>query len=183
MLIGILCIVGFVAGVLTIAFWTDNCFMKEGVLNQDFIYELEKLKVDKRAVFFLCLGRRIRAFFLLFLLAFSSVNLFITISFFLLNSFYIGSIMEVFAIRYGIQGIAMYFTMVFPQGIFYCAGFLILGCWCLNQEGREGSLKNKKVEKVRKIRYKRAIYISFILILLGIIMESYINPKIFFFFL
>ena len=183
LLISFLCILGFVSGVLTIALWQENWLVSGGVLNQDFIYEFERLKIDKRAVFFLCLGRRVRAFFLLFLLAFSSVNFFVTISFFLLSSFYVGSIMELFAIRYGIQGIAMYFTTIFPQGVFYCFGFFVLGLWCLNQEGRAGNLKKQKMEKVRKIRNKKAVFVSFMLILLGIVMESCINPKIFFFFI
>lgn len=164
-------------------FWQENWLIGEGVLNQDFIYEIEMLKIDKRAAFFLCLGRRIRAFFLLFLLAFSSVNFIVIISFFLLNGFFVGSVVEMFAIQYGIQGIAMYFTIILPQGIFYWIGFCLLGCWCLSQEGREGSLKNQKIEKLRKIRNKRAVVVSFILILLGIIMESYVNPKIFLFFI
>ena len=183
LLISTLSIFGFIAGVLTIALRQQNWFIKEGVLNQDFIYELKRLMIDERAVFFLCLGRRMRAFFLLFLLSFSSVNFWVTLSFFLLSGFCVGSILEVFAVQYGMQGIAMYFTMIFPQGLFYSLGFFILGCWCLNQEGREGHLKNQKLEKVKKIRNKRAVVISMIVTLLGIIMESYINPKIFFFFI
>ncbi len=182
-LIVFLCILGFMLGVLTIAFQQENWLVKEGILNQDFIYEFELLKIDKRAVFFLCLGRRIRAFFLLFLLAFSSVNLFVVFSFFVISSFYVGSIVEMFAIRYGMQGIAMYVTMIFPQGIFYCLGFFSLGCWCLRQEGREGKLNEQKMKKVREIRNKKVVFAAFLLILVGIIMESYINPKIFFFFI
>lgn len=183
LILSILCFLGFLAGALTVAFWQENWLIGEGILNRDFIFEVERVKIDKRAVFFLCLGRRMRAFFLLFLLAFSSVNLLVTFSFFLLSGFCVGSIMEVLAIRFGMQGIAMYFTMVFPQGLFYALGFLVLGCWCLNQEGREGKQINRKMEKVRIIRNKKVVVVSFIMILLGIIVESYINPKIFFFFI
>lgn len=182
-LISVFCAAGFTVGVLAIAFFQENWLINEEILNQEFIYELEKLKIDKRAMFFLCLGKRSKAFFLLFLLAFSSVNIVITMSFFLINSFYVGSILEVLAIRYGMQGIAMYFTMIFPQGIFYCLGFGILGCWCLNQEGREGSMRNQKLEKIKRIRNKKALMISMFLVLLGIITESYVNPKLFLFFI
>ena len=63
----ILSILGFVIGTLTIAFRQENWLIKEGILNEEFIYDTESLMIDKRALFFLCFGRRIRAFFLLFL--------------------------------------------------------------------------------------------------------------------
>ena len=53
---------------------------------------------------------------------------------------------------------------------------------CL-QEGREGKLNEQKMKKVREIRNKKVVFAAFLLILVGIIMESYINPKIFFFFI
>lgn len=179
----VLSILGFVIGTLTIAFRQENWLVREGILNQEYIWETEMLNIDKRALFFLCFGRRIRAFFLLLLLSFSSVNVFVNISFFLINGFYAGSIMELLTIRYGMQGIGMYVTAIFPQGIFYVLGFWILGCWCLNQEKIQSNLQNRKVEKLRNIKNRKGLMISFCLILLGIILETYVNPKIFFFFI
>ena len=179
----ILSILGFVIGTLTIAFRQENWLIKEGILNEEFIYDTESLMIDKRALFFLCFGRRIRAFFLLFLLSFSSVNIFSSSFFFLVSGICTGSIMEMCAIRYGMQGIGMYVTMIFPQGIFYALGFGILGCWCLNQEKMQSSVKNRKIEKLRNIKNKKAVGVAFLLVLIGIVLESYVNPKIFFFFL
>lgn len=178
-----LSILGFVAGVLMIALWQENWFIKEGIVNQNFITEIERMNIDKRALFFLCFGRRIRAFFLLFVLAFSSVNMITVMFFFLVNGIYMGSLMELFAIRYGMQGIAMYLSVILPQGISYVFGFWMLGCWCLKQEEIKGNAKDKKLNKLRNIKNKRMLIISFILIMVGIILESYVNPKIFFFFI
>ena len=174
---------GFIAGVLYIALWKENGLISEGVLNREFISDITTLKIDKRALFFLCLGKRMRAFFLLFLLSFSSVNFWVNFAFFLLSAFYAGSVVEILTIRYGMQGIAMYFTMIFPQGLCYILGFLILGCWCLKRERIESSLRERKIQKIRKIENKKAVMVSWLLILAGIIIESYINPKIFFFFI
>lgn len=182
-LIAFVVFVGFIAGVLSIALWKENWLISEGILNSEFISDITELKIDKRALFFLCLGRRMRAFFLLFLLSFSSVNSWVNFAFFLLSGFFAGSVVEILTIRYGMQGIAMYFTMIFPQGLCYILGFLILGCWCLKRESIERSLRERKIQKIRKIENKKAIIISCVLILAGIIIESYINPKIFFFFI
>ena len=179
LLILFMSVLGFITGVLTIALWQENWLVNEGILNQDFIYKIEDLNIDKRALFFLCFGKRLRAFFLLFLLAFSSVNVFTNVIFFFLNGLYIGSIMELFIIRYGMQGLLMYLFFVLPQGIFYMIGFLVLGCWCLGQE-RVGNERRKKKEKIQTVKDQGRLGVSFMFVFVGIILESYVNSKIFF---
>lgn len=176
-------VIGFITGVMTIALWQENWLISNGVLEQEFVYKIEDLNIDKRALFFLCFGKRLRAFFILFLLAFSSINVFANIIFFLLSGLYIGSIMEVFTIRYGMQGIFMYLSFTLPQGIFYILGFLSLGCWCLNLEKTQGTTVDRKMEKLRKINDKRRLVCSLVLILTGILLESYVNTKIFLIFI
>ena len=184
LLILFMSILGFITGVLTIALWQENWLVNEGILNQDFIYKIEDINIDKRALFFLCFGKRLRAFFLLFLLAFSSVNVFTNVIFFFLNGLYIGSIMELFIIRYGMQGLLMYLSFVLPQGIFYMIGFLVLGCWCLGQERvgneRVGNERRKKKEKIQTVKDQGRLGVSFMFVFVGIILESYVNSKIFF---
>ncbi len=176
-------ILGFMIGVLTMSLWQENCFIKDGVLGQEFIYQIKDLNIDKRALFFLCLGKRLRAFFILFLLAFSSVNVAINIIFFFLSGLYIGSVLELFAIRYGIQGILMYLSFALPQGIFYILGFLSIGCWCLNLEKIPVTIGKRKVEKLRSFTDKRRLGFALILILIGILLESYVNSEIFLIFI
>ena len=178
LLITFISMLGYIAGVVTIALWQENWLIDEGILNQDFIYKIEDLNVDKRALFFLCMGKRLRAFFLLLLLAFSSVNVFSNIMYLFFSGLYIGSIMELFIIRYGMRGLLFYLSFALPHGIFYIIGFLILGCWCLGQE-RIGEERRRKKDKIRKIVDKGRLSISFIFIIVGIILECYVNSKIF----
>jgi len=178
-----LSILGFISGILTIAFWQENWLICDGVLGQEFVYQIEDLNINKRALFFLCMEKRLRAFFILFLLAFSTVNVFSNITFFFLHGLYIGSVMELFTIRYGIQGILVYLSMILPQGIFYIPGFLSLGCWCLNMEKIQGNVSEKKIGKLRKNMDKRRLGVAFMLVLTGILLESFVNSKIFFIFI
>ncbi len=179
LLIFIISTLGFIIGVLTIALWQENWLVNEEILNREFIYRIKDLNIDKRALFFLCLGKRLRAFFILFLLAFSTVNIFVNIIFFSLSGLYIGGIMELFAIRYGMQGIVMYLSLVLPHGIFYVTGFIILGCWCFNLQRNTISALNKKKEKLKRIRDVGRLGIAFIFILIGIILECFVNLEIF----
>lgn len=166
---------GFVTGVLTIGLKQGNWLVSGNVLEQDFICRINELCIDKRALFFLCLGKRLRAFFILFLLAFSSVNVFSNVLFFFLHGLYIGSLVELFAVRYGWQGIVMYLSLVAPQGIFYVPGFVILGCWCWNLEKITTAVMGRKKEKVKKVSGILRVAVAFILILLGCIVECCIS--------
>lgn len=179
LLILIISILGFITGIFTIVLWQENWLITDGILNQDFIYKIEELTIDKRALFFLCMGKRLRAFFLLFLLAFSTVNVFANILFFFLSSLYVGSVIELLTIRYGMQGILMYLSLVLPQGIFYILGYLMLGCWCLNMEkSGEGKIQKKK-DKVQNFSDKGRLITAFIFVFIGIMLESYVNLEIF----
>jgi len=169
---------GFITGVFFVAFKENNTFLKDGILNKEFIAGIQELSVDKRVLFFLCLGKRMRDFLLLLLLAYSSVNVFFISLFFGVQGFYIGSVMELLAIQYGIDGLFMYIKMVFPQGLFYSFGFVCLGCWCLGMEKLQTEGIKRKVEKMKNIGGLRRVLVAFLAVLIGIIMESYVGLEL-----
>lgn len=173
---------GFMIGVLTVGLRQENWLVSGNILEQDFICRIRELSIDKRALFFLCLGKRLRAFFILFLLAFSSVNIFSNILFFALHGWYVGSVMELFAVRYGWQGIMMYLSLVLPQGILYVLGFVLLGCWCWNLENMATTVVNRKVEKMKKIKGVSRVIIALLFVFGGCVLESYLSLEIFFLF-
>jgi hypothetical protein len=130
-------------------------------LNRDFLTELNTMEIDKRALFFLCMGRRIRAFLFLWLLSYSSLNRPVTWGYFALRGGYTGCVMETLVIRYGYRGLILYLSMVLPQGFFYALGFILLGKWCTGEKSR-------------------ILLLSFVVVIIGVVMESYVNPEVFF---
>ena len=174
-----ICFLGFVAGVLMVAFGSENFLISDGILNDEFMLKMQNIYVDKRNFFFMCLGERLRTFFLMFLLAYSSVNIFYCNLFFGLQGFFIGSVMELLAVRYGGKGIFIYLEMIFPQGILYALGFLCLGCWCLHLEENSEIGVRKKMVKIQSGASKKKPWIALALILTGVILESYVNVELF----
>ena len=171
--------IGFLAGVLTISLWQENWLLRNNIMEKDFVETIQSLSVDKRALFFLCLGKRLRAFFLLFLLSFSSVNVFCVLSYFWFCGFSIGSILELLIIRYGIQGVFLYLSFIVPQGVFYVLSTLVLGCWCLNGENGIKGQRNRKIQKICHGKKKKLLLLSLLMIFLGAYLESNINKKFF----
>ena len=134
----IVCIVGFLLGVLTVSLWQDNLFFKKEILNIDFIHEIHNVYIDKRALFFLCLRKRLRAFFVLIVMSVSTWNIIFVLSFFAFQGWAVGAIFEVWIIRYGWKGLVIYLATIVPPGILYMWGYFMLGCWCLNVKERAG---------------------------------------------
>lgn len=169
-------VMGFVAGVVYVAFCQDNRLLENEFLEQNFLIQVKEMTLDNRALFFLCLRKRLRFFLLLFLLAFSTVNILANGIFFLLQGFYIGAVMEIFLVRYGWQGLWVYLLLILPQGIFYGLGFFCLGCWCFRMEQGVGVSIHKKIGKLERIRDKKKLFAAFCMVFVGILLESYVHP-------
>lgn len=169
---------GFVSGVLYVSLKDGNILLDDGILNEEVVFKLQNVEMDKRAFLILCLGNRLRDFLLLLLLAYSSINIIFNTLFFGVQGFFVGSVMEVLAIRFGVQGLFIYVGLIFPHGIFYVLGYICLGCWCLRMEMNQENGIRRKVEKIRKgIAYKK-IMIAFVSVIIGILLETYVNTII-----
>lgn len=163
-------VLGFITGVICIALWQENWLLKENVLNMEAIHDMQHIYMDKRALFFLCLGKRLRAFFVLVFMSFTSMNFCSVLFYYCFRGFAVGSVVELLLIQYGMQGGLLYLSCVLPQAVLYVPGYMCVGCWCLQQKA------NAKRQGISRLM------IAFILILLGIIMESFWEQKFFFMF-
>lgn len=166
---------GILSGMLYMVLKSDNWFIKEEIFSQIYMYKIEDMDIDKRACFILCFVKRMKSFLLLFLLAFSSINFITNTVFFFTYGFSFGCLMQLLVIRYGMQGMGIFFSMTLPHAFFYFLGFLSLGCWCLGMENNERCLRNKKKEKLREIQRKRNVVIAFLFIFSGVLFESFFN--------
>ena len=170
--ISFISILGFLLGSAMVSLWQDNLLFQKNVLTPDFIYEISNLYVDKRALFFLCLKKRLRAFFVLILVSSSMWKWGIVLCFFGFHGFAVGSMVELLIIRYGWQGIILYFSATFPQNVFYVLGYSILGCWCLGG----GKRSTKRIFADRKLGI---VFCALVINLIGIYVESEFSVKIF----
>lgn len=169
----VLIICGFLVGVMFPFLFEEKMIVESDILNQDFLLQFNHMEIDKRALLFLCIKKRLGAFFLVWMLSYSSVNKFFAGVLIFIKSIYVGSMMEILALRYGIKGLWMYLALVSPQGIFYFLGLWLLGIWCFEKTAR--SYKKLYLSSERE---NRKILIAFILTILGVALESYINPEI-----
>lgn len=174
---------GFIAGVLFLSLRRENWILQQELMNQDFMDKIEKVKVDRAAYFFGCLLYRFKSFFLLFLLAFSTVNVISNVLFFSLYGFFAGVMMELLMMRYGIQGMWICLSAMLPHSVFYYWGFLQLGTWCLNMENEKTHHRVSKITKLKHIKDRKRLWLAFTFVFLGCFAESFLEiRKIFFLF-
>ncbi|MGN1314186.1 MAG: stage II sporulation protein M [Lachnospiraceae bacterium] len=136
-----------------------------------YLGKIEHLSIDKGMLFFLTAGKRLRTFFLLWLLSHSVLNRPITLFSFAYWGISAGAVSELLIIKYGFKGILLYFGLVFPQTLFYMPGYLLLGNYCLKYLP---PLTEK--EKGGGRRKLECLLASFGLLLVGVISECWINP-------
>ena len=153
-------VLGFVAGTFTVGLKTDSILLNPDVYSPDFFNKLKNITMDKRVIFFISLGKQLRNFLLIIFLSASVFRSFIIYAYTALQGFFIGSSLEMLMILYGISGIRIYSLLSMPQGFFYFLSYSILLIQVMKEKGRER---------------KKKLFISFILLVIGSVMEAYCN--------
>ncbi len=171
LLIPLLFFLGFLLGVVWMCISRDCWLTLIDRLEPDFLWKIEQIEVDKRALFFLTVGKRLGALFWFWLLSYSLFRVPLTLGFFFYHGICVGMIMELLSIRYQVRGLLFYLGMVLPHGLFYALGFGLSGVIFLKRR------KDKTLEgKERGKRISGGI--AWAAVLAGIFMESYINPEL-----
>lgn len=152
--IAALFVTGYLAGIACVCFLQDTWLQQWNFFGLKLLQQAEHFQIDKTALFFLCIRKRLSAFFLLWLLSFSSVRWISTGGFFLFSGLAAGTVMEALAIRYGIRGLGFYLALILPQALCYVPAFFTIG------------------------RGRRKIFLPTVVVIIGILLESYVNPAI-----
>ena len=149
-----------------------NILLDFNIYSPEFFNKLKNITVDKRAVFFIALGKQLRSFGLLLLLSTSVIGPFVFLAYTVFQGVAIGASLEILTIIYGISGIGIYSYLVLPQGIFYFLAYSILLV--------QGTKKKEKEEKTPlfsggKNEKRKKIILSLFLLGIGALTEAYCN--------
>ena len=163
---------GFSAGIVWVSLGREGWLLAALQLEPDFLWKIEQISVDKRALFFLTAGKRLRAFFLLWILSYSLFRRVGTLGYFLYGGLCAGCVMELLIIKYGIKGLLFYLGLIFPQALFYIPGYMLMGNFCLRR-ARGYGMPQKAGQKKNLGRAGLVLGI----LMAGTFLESYVNPE------
>lgn len=152
---------GFLAGIAAICMFFEELVVGSGFLDASFLSGLQYLDVNKNGLLLYSLKQRMgMTAFLVLLSAAGAAGIGIV---FLLawSGISAGTVLTVLSMRYGMKGIVFFIACILPQQLFLIPGYLMLMDWCY-----------RKLER-------RKLLIPIAVVIMGCLLESYVNPYIF----
>lgn len=145
-----------------------------GAMNEYFINRYMYANIQGRELFPFLFYKRVPEFFLLLFLSVGLYGTFIVDGYICYLGFSVGFLSVISIMNCGIKGIFLMFGFFLPQWFLYAPA---LGFWRYGLLHYKGSRKEPLPgEKKRGVAFAAAWMIAGILLLLGIFMESYVNP-------
>lgn len=169
-------VIGFILGIVIGNFFIGNADNETGVMSSYFLSRFQYLEIDGSQLFFYVFEERAQDFLILMLLGITNIG-FIMVS---LTTMWmgvcLGSFLSVCVMRMGIVGLGIGVVSMFPQGMIYILVY-ILAFWAIGKmEQSKRSLKNDTKKSL--FVYFCITVLCFLLMVLGTLLESYVNPML-----
>ena len=165
----------FIAGVMAANILGKDWFFAYGGLDSHVLSEISRQRISNDKYFWYVFGRRIQVVIMLFLLS-KAVNVKRVIyGCMCLLPFSFGWFFTVAVLENGIKGIAVGIIAVLPHGIFYLLAFLL---WQkMKREQAERGARRRIYREKKEDAVLIGMYAAiFVLLITGIVLESYVNP-------
>ncbi len=163
---------GFMIGILYGGLFAKNYIEQVGFMSDYFLLHYLKDEVDGNQLFpYLLKGRSISLFFL-WTLGSSFLGGALIYLALLWSGFSVGIYLMAGILKNGVWGLGFCIAAFFPQGIFYILAFGLVLIQAYVLAGK------RDIGRERIVRYLGVLFVSFLLLFLGVLTESYVNPSI-----
>ena len=170
---------GMAVGLILMTLGRTTLFEETGLLNEESLYQMKYMTVDRNALFWYILGIRFKNVAILAVLATTYLGLAAVCTMTISYGAAAGMFLAAAMMRYGVKGILLAVTAIFPRYLLYVPAFFFLLVWC------EQICRGIYFEKGARLGSKQMLLVK-LLQLLGIIavviigcgLESYVNPTV-----
>ena len=175
--------IGLFLGILIVNLGYDTWIGEGSLLGTDMIVRLKNSIPDGNGLFGYVLKHRMFTVCLLGLLATTMIGMPIVCAYVCYMGLSAGCLLSVAVIRYGIRGLFLMVAGIFPQGIILIPGYVALFLWAVGVNRMlyaHGMGREYYGGYGQQSYLKKGIQIAGIIavVLLGCVLESYVNPKI-----
>lgn len=174
---------GLFLGIILVNIRHDVWMDEDGLLNTAMMKQLQSSELDGSYLFGYILKHRVSTILILCVLASTMIGLPIVCGYVCYLGASAGCILSIAVIRYGVRGLFFMAASVFPQALLLVPGYFLLFQWGMEcnrslygkTDGFEGRYLIGK-----QFILKKGISLAGILflIILGCMIESYVNPQI-----
>lgn len=174
--------IGLFLGILIVNVGYDAWIKDGSLLGTDMIARLKNSVPDSGGLFGYIVKHRLFTVCMLGLLATTIIGLPAVCGYICYIGLAAGCLLSVAVIRYGIRGLLLMAAGIFPQGILLIPSYIALFVWAVSVNRM---LYSKNPYKEYYIRYSRQVYLTkglqiigiVAVVIMGCLLESYVNPK------
>lgn len=163
---------GLFAGIVYGCFFSAGFVEQVGFLSDAFLLDYLKKDIDGNHLFGYLLKGRGASLFSVWLLGSSFLGRVLIYLVLLWSGFSVGLYLTAGLVKRGISGLGFCIAAAFPQMLFYIPAFGLVLIQSFILSGKQ------EMGKERALRYGIILFVSFLLLFLGVLMESYVNPSI-----
>lgn len=174
---------GLFLGILLVNIRHDVWMKEDGLLNAAMLKQLQGSELDGNYLFGYIIKHRISTILVIGMLASTVIGLLIVYGYVCYLGISAGCILSIAVIRYGIRGLFFMAASIFPQGVLLIPGYFMLFSWGIDCNrslyGKIDGLEGRYLVG-KQFLLKKGVKLAgiLIIILIGCVLESYVNPKI-----
>ncbi len=173
--------VGLAVGILGMNFGKSILLENTGLLDEYTLYSMKYMSVDGKALFYYVLRERLGSVVVLAVLATTYLGLFLCVGAAFWYGMAAGAFLAAAVIRYGLKGILLAVVSVFPQYLVYIPVLFHLLLWCeMLCRGIyfQKNFHQERGNRLLKSKYIMQLVMLCLLMIVGCVLESFINPQI-----
>lgn len=176
---------GIIIGIILIFLCRGRLQTDIYLLNEEWILSIQNKTLESKALFIYILLKRLREMGIMVLLATTFAGIVCMYGYIGIAGAGVGVLTAISCLRYGLKGLVLMLAASFPQMIFYLPSFLYLFHLCYQlciklYYPHKDYWKINGSPKVFLLKNIIFACITLVVVIIGIVMESYVNPKIFF---
>ena len=175
---------GIIIGIILIFLCRGRLQTDIYLLNEEWILSVQNRTLDSKALYIYILLKRIKEMGIMVLFATTFAGLVCLYGYIGTVGVGVGVLTAIACLRYGIKGLVLILVASFPQMIFYLPSFLYLFHLCYQlciklYYPHKDYWKINGSTKVFLLKNILFACITLVVVIIGTVMESYVNPKIF----
>lgn len=176
-------VIGFVAGIFIMSMGKKVLLENTALLDEYSLYQMKYMTVDSNAFFLYVLKQRLGTVLIIALLASTYLGIVAVYAYSAWLGASFGMLMSASILRYGMKGILLVITAAFPQHLLYVPAFILLLkkayelCAAIYFPSRCKEPHGMGI-KAELRTYILKLITVFGVVIIGCLIESYVNPKI-----
>ncbi|MFA9375213.1 MAG: stage II sporulation protein M [Lachnotalea sp.] len=166
--------ISFLGGILFTNIFGKTYILGVGLLGEYFLLHFQYTQINYSNLFEYVFKERIKLILLIGILGITNIGVAVICCLFVWLGFSSGVLLSVAIMKFGLKGIAICTAGIFPQFLIYVPMILIFSDKIIDKKFTE----RLTFKKQNLLKYCFLVFLAILVMTVGVLLESYINPYI-----